>query len=246
MASTDEGDQVRIAHPGISSWLVKRGLNLQAVFELDTLPDPVRNHLDLTGSGAAFRQLLLFGHGGNAFWQALCRAGMAGEHPVDRFSVDCVNRYMQAEHPGRRYQVLYPGTARIPLQTLGQLAGWHHASPMLVGINHRWGVWFAYRVALLADTGLPATPPWLEPSPCDGCGDRPCVSACPAAALQAGRLQLGDCLNYRRLPDSLCAAACLARQACPVAVEHRYSDGQIRYHYGRSLEMILLHEPQTS
>jgi len=223
-------------HPANNRWLAECGLNLQAVFELAALPAEMRESLDQAGTG--FRQLLLFGNGGGAFWQALRLAGMEGEHPVDCFSVDCVTRYMAEALPGSRYQVLYPGAAVIPLQTLGRLAGWHHPSPMMVGINERWGVWFAYRVALLADTELTPTVPWTAPSPCDGCGDRPCVGACPAGALNTGSLHLDRCLIYRRREDSLCRDTCMARVACPVGAAHRYSDEQIRYHYGRSMAVI--------
>jgi epoxyqueuosine reductase len=30
----------------------------------------------------------------------------------------------------------------------------------------------------------------------------------------------------------------VARTSCPVASEHRYSDAQIHYHYGRSMQVI--------
>jgi len=229
-----EENQARMIHPADSRWLAGCGLNLQAVFDLNTLPAGLIAPEECTG----FRQLLLFGNGGGTFWQALGRAGMQGEHPVDRFSVACVARYMRETLPEHCYRLLYPGVTVIPLQTLGKLAGWHHPSPMMVGINAEWGVWFAYRVALLADTELTPTVPWTAPSPCNDCGKRPCVSACPAGALDSGSLQLERCLAYRRREDSRCRLTCLARETCPAGAAHRYSDQQLRYHYGRSMAVI--------
>ena len=129
-------------------------------------------------------------------------------------------------------------------QRLGALAGWHHASPFWVGVDADLGSWFAYRAVLLLDTALPVTPRREAGSPCAGCVDKPCISACPAGALaseQTGGWRLHACLDWRKQPGSSCLDRCLARNACPVGERYRYADQQIAYHYLHSMRHIREH-----
>lgn len=221
--------------------LNRSGLNMQAVFDVSGLPSDVQQKLaDADPAASPFRQLLLVGNGGGTFWQRsrgfVARTG----HPLDEFAVDTVQRFLADAAPGVRYRVLYPGPSLVPLQTLGRLAGWHHPSPMMVGINDYWGMWYAYRVALVADTDFAPTARVNSVSPCQTCVEKPCLSACPASALdeQEG-LRLEPCLDHRMAPASNCAGTCQARMACPVGLQHRYPDGQIDYHYRYSLAHVV-------
>lgn len=224
--------------------LERLGLNLHAVFDVASLP--VRLALDLRrdfSPAHACRQLILVGNAGRALWSAVKAAGIASDDPIDDFSVRAVARWFAERLPGHRYTLLYPGGKPVGLQALGRLAGWHHATPFMVGILPRWGSWFGYRVALLADTGLPTTAPLQVESPCLTCAAKPCVSACPAQAMAEGSFALAQCIAYRRQPDSRCAHACVARDACPVGREHRYDDDHMRHTYGQSLRVIERHFP---
>jgi hypothetical protein len=118
------------------------------------------------------------------------------------------------------------------------LAGWHHAAPFMVGVDITWGPWWAYRAALLADSDFCASGAVDRTSPCAGCAKRPCISACPAGAMDAGHFALESCLAFRRQAASPCAFTCLAREACPVGAEHRYDAAQLRHSYGQSLSML--------
>lgn len=160
---------------------------------------------------------------------------MRSEHPIDDFTVSAVERWASAQLGDTRREIVYPGPAPVGLQALGRLAGWHHDSPFMVGINTGWGPWFAYRAVLLADSELAPTPPMEGGSPCLGCSAKPCVTTCPAGAMSEGRFDLAACIDHRRAPGSSCADTCLARLACPVRPEHRYPVEQIRHSYGRSL-----------
>lgn len=211
------------------------GLNLQAVFDLAALPAEMRAALD---PAHGHRQLILIGHGGRTLWQRVQAARLAGGHPIDQFTVATVAAWLSAQLPGCACEIIYPGEAPLGLQALGRLAGWHHESPFRVGVNARWGSWFAYRAVVLADTSLPTTPPMNEGSPCVVCLDEPCVAACPAGALDERDFSLQKCIAYRRQPDSQCRVTCVARTSCPVRPEHRYDDAQIAHSYSRSLAMI--------
>ena len=215
------------------------GLNLRAVFALDQLPDALRDALRNECDAARnYSQLLLIGNGGRAMWQAILREGGRSADPIDDFSVRAVRRWLAAQASGRSYEIVYPGERLVGLQSLGECAGWHFASPFMVGINERWGTWFAYRVAVLANTDFEPTRPVPGESPCTACRPRPCVSACPGKAIEDSGFNLADCVRYRLRADSACQTTCMARLACPVRAEHRYDDEQIRHAYTISLRFI--------
>ena len=212
------------------------GLNLQAVIGADRLTPSLRTNIEAAGVpvGGAW-SLILFGNGGPTFWRAFKRHGPAGEHPVDAFSRQVVSEFMARRFPDLGFRFLYPGTSVVPLQSLGMLAGWHHESPMKVGINDTWGLWYAYRALVLVDTALPSSPPVSSVSPCVTCTDKPCIAACPSGALDQADMRLERCIDFRLQDDSVCSHQCLARWACPVAPERRYDAEQVEYHYGHSL-----------
>lgn len=215
------------------------GLNMQAIFNLDQLPLEIQAKLDELDKGTKkYRQLILLGHGGSAMWTSLKASALQSENPVDDFTVRTIEDYFSRLFLGCDYELIYPGIRLIGLQALGKLAGWHHPSPLKVGINVVWGTWFAYRAVLLADTNFEPTSPLQGVSPCESCQHKVCIDHCPAFALADGLLDFQKCADYRKQPASKCKTTCLARVSCPVASEHRYSDEQIRYHYGLSMKTI--------
>lgn len=232
------------------------GLNRQHVFALQALPDDLLQPLALQ---AHERQLILLGHGGRRLWQQVQQQlqqnpqSLPEDHPIDAHSVRTARRWLEAVAPGARYRLVYPkgqpgGLAEgrhVGLQRLGQLAGWHHASPFMVGVDAHWGSWFAYRVVIVADTELPSSEVSDMGHPCSICAAKPCITACPAGALESGRMDLAACHRHRLAPNSSCALACLARQACPVGAEHRYEDSQIRHSSAGSLAVIRLYTARS-
>lgn len=222
-----------------------QGIHLHAVFNLADLPADVVDTLSLDElDRSRYTQLILLGHVGRDFWDALQRRGMHGDAPVDAFASECAARWMGEALPGHRWRQVFPGDQPVGLQRLGQLAGWHHASPFWVGVDAEWGSWFAYRAVLLTDTQLPPTSRRERASPCIRCVDQPCVAACPAGALASdatGAWRLRSCLEYRLQPGSACQDRCLARNACPVGEGYRYSDEQIGYHYLHSMRAIRMY-----
>lgn len=215
--------------------LNEAGLNLQAIFNIAELPAElaadIRRRFD---PECQYRQLILIGHGGKTLWASLKASGINSEDPIDDFSSEKLRQALA----GHRHTLIYPAKDSVGLQTLGKLAGWHHTSPFMVGINQSWGSWFAYRAVALSDTDFVPTPPLVSVSPCGTCQDQPCISACPAQAVSDSAFDLNKCVTYRKQATSLCRETCLARISCPVASEHRYDDEQIRHTYSISMRMI--------
>ncbi len=222
-----------------STALAQHGLNRHAIFNIDALPDDVGDALHpYLADFPNARQLILIGHAGTRLWEAVQAAEMVSEHPIDDFTVHTVQQWFADHYRQNRYQIIYPGPQAIGLQRLGQLAGWHHASPFMVGIDAEWGSWFAYRAVLLADTAFAPTPTASGASPCTTCLPRTCVANCPGGALGTEKFNLGNCVAYRKEANSQCKDTCLARVSCPVGASHRYSEAQLRHTYSRSLRMI--------
>ena len=158
---------------------------------------------------------------------------------MDAFSANVVRGFLARQWPDRDYRLPYPGKVPLSLQMLGKVAGWHHESPMKVGINDAWGLWYAYRAVALLEGDLAPSAPVDSLSPCLACDSKPCVQACVPGALDDAELRLQRCLDFRVGEDSPCNRRCVARLACPVAPEHRYDLQQVEYHYGRSLAHII-------
>jgi len=214
------------------------GLNRQHVFDLADLPDEVRATLNLVPGE---RQLILIGHGGRRLWEGVTASGIASEHPIDDYTRQTIAAWFAGEVPGGHYRLLYPGDQSIGLQNLGKLAGWHQASPFMVGVDSEWGSWYAYRAVLITDTDFCPSPAVDHSSPCPSCADQPCRAACPGQALDGPQFALDRCVAYRKQADSRCQYTCQARLRCPVAPQHRYDDAQLKHSYARSLRMIREH-----
>lgn len=229
----------------MSAWdaaaLDDAGLNLQAVFDLDGLPADMAAKLRRFDPDRRYRQLILIGHAGKSLWASVMAAGIVSENPIDEFSVRTVEQWFARQFPGHGCEIIYPGSNAVNLQALGRIAGWHHASPLRIGILEKWGTWFAYRVVLLADTEFAPTKPSAGDSPCASCRHRICIASCPGSALDGGDLDLGKCVAHRKRAGSSCQATCLARLACPVGSAHRYCGEQIRHTYAISMRAIERH-----
>lgn len=228
-------------------FLAGHGLNMFAVLDCAALPQAVADALKEAGiAHNHYARLLLLGSGGKMLWSVLQKQGLEQTDPVDNFSLALTARFVRDYLEPAPYFILYPGPYPVPLQQFGALAGWHQPSPLGIGINARFGLWFAYRVAFLTSLELPLvslSPPASfspsSPSPCASCADKPCITSCPARAVSAEEaFSIPACTAFRLQQDSDCAEQCLARLACPVASEHRYSQAQLRYHYRRSLRSI--------
>ena len=131
----------------------------------------------------------------------------------------------------------------LPFQRWAMRAEACHPSPLGLLIHPDYGVWHGYRGALLfaATIGLP--PPDCRASPCASCADRPCLSACPVGAFDGTAYDVPACAGHLAgEPEPACMdTGCLARHACPIGRDYRYTPEQARFHMQSFLRN---HRPQ--
>jgi len=202
----------------IAAALAAHGLILRGGFH----PDPREEGIADAGT------LLLVGYAGAAMWNAFAPHIDGARHPLDSWTWQVVEPI--AESFGAR--ALYPfGEPHRPFQRWAQRADSVHPSPLGILIHPEYGLWHAYRAALLFAERLPLPPRQEAPSPCAACAEKPCLHACPVGAFSASGYDVQACATHLASAASDCGeAGCHARNACPVGREWRYPEAQIRFH----------------
>ncbi len=228
-----------------STILDQAGLNCHAVFDLHRLPKELRDAIfEVCPEAGQYSQLWMFANGGPQFWEAFCTYRQQHtetiDHPMDNFARETVAIFLQEQNLNRQFQFIYPGPYVLNLQSLGRLIGWHHDTPLKIGLHPFYGLWFAYRVVVLVNADWPTTPlaDSESISPCQTCVSKACISRCLAGAVAEVKFNLDRCVDYRVQENSSCMQRCVSREACPVAPEHRYSEEQIHFHYAQSWNML--------
>ena len=221
----------------LANCLQEAGLNLATALPVTVLSPEIWWSTPIADGGT----ILLLGNGGQDFWQKFTLNIPAGDDPVDIFSAEASEQVLEKCCPGLKRKLLFP-TDECPvlLQRLMLQAGWHTPSPLGIGMHAEYGLWNACRAVWWLDAELEqAMPQKTVVDHCAHCVDTPCMTACPAKALGEGRMPLlNRCADYRLSDDSVCEQTCVAREACPVATEHRYTAEQLSYHYGLARSAI--------
>ena len=221
-------------------WLEGQGFNLLQVLDTARLPEELLQSLmELGVEVRKSARLVLLGMGGPGLWNRVKNNLENSPDPFDDDAVSSVHTLALEFWGCTEVDLLYPGPLPLPLQKLGQFAGWSHPSPIGIDLHPRYGPWFAFRAVFLINTPLPPNAYDTGEAPCQSCQTKPCESMCPAKAVQNGSLlDLQACVGQRLLSHSGCGDRCLSRLACPVGKQWRYSDEQIAYHGRRSLESL--------
>lgn len=218
----------------------QQGLNLSAVLNIEALPHNLTQWIS-EEERCRYSQLLILGHGGTQLWQVIqAQRHLRGvDDPIDQFVGEVVANSLGKTDT--QYTLVYPGPRMVDLQAFGRYLGWHQDTPFLLGMHQQWGTWFAYRGLVLMSSTFVASEVILQSqkSQCECCEELPCISACPANAISTSHFSMDLCVAYRKTEVSKCAKTCLAREACPVATQHRYSKEQMDYHYELSRLTIM-------
>lgn len=204
----------------ISAALAEHGLILRRGFDFKAEDAPPPGP-----SGASARSVLLVGQAGSAPWphfKRWCESQPADvPNPLDSWSRSVTGRV--AEAFGAR-AVSPSDQPYLPFQQWAMRAEGLKPSPLGILMHPEYGLWHAYRGALLFDVAMALPAPDEIAHPCDSCAGKPCLNACPVAAYSETSYDYGRCLEHVRSTEGLqCReAGCLDRNACPYGAAYRY------------------------
>jgi hypothetical protein len=183
--------------------------------------------------GGPARSLLIVGQAGPAPWPHFLkwRAGQPSDlkNPLDSWAREVIGA-VAAQFAARA--VSPSDRPYMPFQQWAMRAEGLKPSPLGILMHPRYGLWHAYRGALLFDEPIAIEPPGAVLHLCDACMEKPCLKACPVDAHSAVGFHHAECLAHVRAPqgEPCRSRGCLDRNACPYGTEHRYSDDEQAFH----------------
>jgi hypothetical protein len=119
-----------------------------------------------------------------------------------------------------------------PFLTWARLAGAGHVSPLGLNIHGQYGLWHAYRAALLFPVEFDLPRNSAGAHPCESCVEKPCLGACPVSAFDGSSYDVATCGKHI-LSDAgsdCIAGGCKSRLACPVGKQYQYHPRQMQFH----------------
>lgn len=204
---------------GIGASLATHGLSLRGGFDFEA------GEAAPPCGGRAARSVLLVGNVGGAFWPRFSawreRQGADLPDPLDAWSRSVIDP-LAARFGG---VAAYPfDRPHLPFQSWAVRAEGLRASPLGILMHPEFGLWHAYRGALLFPHPLDLPGSRQGDHPCDRCAEKPCMTACPVDAHTGGIFAYEACLAWAggEHGEPCRMSGCLDRNACPVAAEHRY------------------------
>lgn len=235
------------------------GLNLIGVTTLAAydaiVPASHRLGASSDASNAARRAIIVIGNGGGALWAAFRDEVRhhpeydAQAHPLDDFTARVLATHALpiAERMGLRPVLHLPfrdTPSPMSFVHLAEAAGLGRRSVLGVLVHPEFGPWMALRGALMVEAASPAARPAAGFDPCSSCRDRPCVAACPGAAVvHPDGWNIPRCIAFRvdRAEQNPCVDRCHARVACVYGRHHVYPPDALRYHQRRAFAVMRSH-----
>ncbi|PZO77822.1 MAG: hypothetical protein DI629_13495 [Mesorhizobium amorphae] len=176
--------------------------------------------------------VVLIGQVGRTAWERF--AVWHAEHPDLADPLDTWSREVicdVAERVGAR--AVSPSDRPFhPFQQWAMRAEGLRTSPLGILMHPEFGLWHAYRGALLFDGALAVSDASPAPHLCDTCEAKPCLRACPVDAFSETGFRYGECQRFIQTADGMrCMAhGCGPRNACPFGTAYRYGQAQQAFH----------------
>lgn len=200
--------------------LQPHGLKLRGAFHVepdDVVPDDTAT-------------VVLTGNAGPSMWEVFSKERQDEAHSLDAWTKRVVGK-IAAEFGGRG---VYPsdGPPYYPFQKWAARAEPIHSSPIGIAIHPEYGLWHAYRAAIVFGSKLDLPARTEAPSPCDSCEDKPCLSTCPVDAFSGDGYDVPTCISHllTNAGKDCMDFGCRARRACPVGKDYHYDPAQADFH----------------
>lgn len=182
--------------------------------------------------GRPVRSVVLAGNVASEMWCAFAVAPEFGSMPdsLDRWTVRVVGS-VAMEMGG---EALFPfgGPPYRPFVAWAKRAEPVAESPLGILIHPVYGLWHAYRGALVFADAIDVPAREERARPCDTCADKPCLNTCPVGAFTNPGYNVPACTEHIATPagaDCL-TQGCRARRACPVGPDFLYAPAQTELH----------------
>lgn len=175
------------------------------------------------------RFVILIGNAGPGIFLRFARERDPQRDRIDDWTRDSVS-YLASDLDA---VALFPfDTPPRPFLTWARRAGAGHVSPLGLNIHPRYGLWHAYRAALLFPVAFDLPSPSAGAHPCHACTEKPCLRACPVGAFDGRSYDAAACARHIAMPQGTdcMSRGCLARHACPVGQGFAYAPAQAQFH----------------
>ncbi len=184
--------------------------------------------------------VVLVGNAGSAMWQAFQAQPIASDDapdPLNRWIEEVVDEI--ALGLGARAVYAHNGPPFLPFLTWAARSDAVFSSPLGLFVHPDFGLWHAYRAALLFDDPVVLPARDLRPSPCIACAERPCTTACRVPGADLIRNHVLDCAGSENPEGKACRYdGCAARRACPLGRAYEYEPRHMRFHMDAYLRSV--------
>ena len=176
--------------------------------------------------------LIMIGNAGSDLWAHFGATMSTSDrpNPLDEWVADHIGAL--ATDLGAVALFPFGGPPFLPFVSWAQRC--EPVTPSAIGIliHPVYGLWHAYRAALVFPAQLDLPPVQNTPRPCDTCADKPCRSTCPVGAFTDAGYDIASCFAHLANPQGAdcCEAGCRARRACPVGADYTYPPDHAQFH----------------
>ena len=171
------------------------------------------------------RFVILIGNAGPDMFRRFAREGRGSLDDWTRAVIEPLAADLDA-------RALFPfDVPHQPFLSWARRGGAGHVSPLGLNIHPTYGLWHAYRAALLFPVEFDLPRVSAGAHPCETCVAKPCLSACPVSAFDGKTYDVDACGVHVNAGDNACMeGGCLARRACPIGVQYQYAKQQAQFH----------------
>ena len=184
----------------------------------------------LDGIQSDDRALKLVGNAGPAMGDVFRANRPDGPDPLDRWTRAVIAPI--AAQLGARAVYPFEGPPYFPFMRWAQRAEPVFPSPIMMTIHPEYGLWHAYRAALIFQDDIQIPVRSDDPRPCDSCVDKPCLATCPVSAFTGESYLVDQCKDHLRTESGADCMdeGCRARRACPVGTAYYWGEEMAGFH----------------
>jgi epoxyqueuosine reductase QueG len=178
----------------------------------------------------AARFVIMIGNAGPAMFRRFARERDPARDKMDEWTRAVVSGL--ARDLDARAVYPFDSDPPWPFLTWARRGGGGHVSPLGLNVHPTYGLWHAYRAALLFPVAFDIPPQQSGAHPCESCAARPCLTACPVEAFNGEAYDIAACAAHlKSAAGGAClGGGCLARHACPVGQGFAYAPAQAEFH----------------